>query len=159
MFSGEIDIWDNMSVSVRYRRGAILNYMLHAYSPYEGYHIAFNGTKGRIEHQACEATYISGDGTVPGELTKGNVSTTLIREFSQAEAINVRTGAGGHGGGDPVLLADIFDPKAPKDPLRRKADQVDGAYSILVGVAAYHSIDTGSAIRIADLIGDAPIGK
>jgi predicted dehydrogenase len=157
VFSPEINIWDNMSVAVRYRRGALLNYFLHAYSPYEGYKVAFNGTKGRIEHAACENTYISGDGTVPGELAKGNVSVTLIPEFKPPQALEPRTGKGGHGGGDPVLLADIFDPNAPADPLRRKADQHDGAYSILVGVAACRSADTGQAVRIADLLGDAPI--
>jgi len=153
VFGERIDIWDNMSVSVRYNRGCLLNYFLHAYSPYEGYRIAFNGTKGRIEHLACERTYISGDGTVPGELEKGKVSVTLIPEFSQPEELEPRTGTGGHGGGDPVLLADIFDPNAPGDPLRRKADQRDGAYSILIGVAAYHSIDSGKAVKIADLLG------
>ncbi|MGA2266060.1 MAG: Gfo/Idh/MocA family oxidoreductase [Phycisphaerae bacterium] len=157
VFSDQINIWDNMSVTVRYRRGTLLNYFLHAYSPYEGYKIAFNGTKGRIEHTACENTYISGDGTVPGELTRGNVSVTLIPEFSPPRILEPRTGKGGHGGGDPVLLTDLFHPRPPKDPLRRRADQRDGAYSILVGVAAYHSIDTGRAIRIADLLGDAPI--
>jgi len=157
VFSDEIDIWDNMSAAIRYRRGALVNYMLHSYSPWEGYRIAFNGARGRLEHQACESTYISGDGTVPGELTGGNISITLLREFSQAERIEPRTGAGGHGGGDNLLLGDVFDPDAPADKLGRKADQRDGAYSILVGVAAYHSIDTGLAVNIADLLGDAPI--
>ncbi len=159
VFAEEIDIWDNMSVSVRYRGGALLNYMLHSYSPWEGYRIAFNGTKGRLEHEACENTYMSGDGTVPGELTKGNVSVTLIPAYSQARSIEPRTAKGGHGGGDPVLLADIFDRHPASDPLGRRADQRDGAYSILVGVAAYHSIDAGGAVRIADLLGDAPIGE
>ncbi len=45
----------------------------------------------------------------------------------------------------------------PPDPLGRQADQRDGAYSILVGIAACHSIDTGRAVRIGDLLGDAPI--
>ena len=157
VFSDQIDIWDNMSVTVRYKRGAILSYLLHSYSPYEGYKIAFNGSKGRLEHAACERTYFSGDGTVPGELEKGNVSITLIPEFSMPQSIEVRTGKGGHGGGDPVLLADLFDPNAPADPLKRKACQRDGAYSILVGVAAYHSIDTGKAVSIPALLGDAPI--
>lgn len=157
IFSDSIDIWDNMAVSVRYQRGAILNYMLHAYSPYEGYRIAFNGTKGRIEHFACENTYINGDGQVPGELTKDNVSITLIPEFSQAQEIEVQTGEGGHGGGDPILLADVFDPNAPADPLRRKAGQKDGAYSILIGVAASKSIDTGQAVKISQLLGDAAL--
>lgn len=156
VFSKEIDIYDNMSVSVKYRRGAVLNYLLHAYSPYEGYKIAFNGTKGRLEHHACENTYISGDGTVPGELKPGDTSITLIREFSAPQVIEVRTGSGGHGGGDPILLADVFDPNAPKDPLKRKAGTRDGAYSILIGVAAYHSIDEHKPIRIPDLVKGLP---
>ncbi|MCJ7544410.1 MAG: Gfo/Idh/MocA family oxidoreductase, partial [Phycisphaerae bacterium] len=86
VFSEEINIWDTMSVTVRYRRGALLNYFLHAYSPYEGYKVAFNGTQGRIEHTACENTYISGDGTVPGELAKGNVTVTLIPAFEAPQA-------------------------------------------------------------------------
>jgi predicted dehydrogenase len=158
VFSPEIDIWDTMSVSVRYRRGALLNYHLHAYSPYEGYHIAFNGTKGRLEHQACENTYISGDGTVPGELARGNTTITYIPEFSSPQAVEVRMGAGGHGGGDPVLLADLFHPEPPPDALGRRATERDGAYSILVGVAAYRSALASRPIRIADLLDGAPIG-
>jgi predicted dehydrogenase len=158
VFGHRIDIWDNMSVAVRYRGGALLNYMLHSYSPYEGYKISFNGSKGRIEHAACENTYMSGDGTVPGELERGNVSVTLIREFSEPQSLEPATGKGGHGGGDPALLADIFDPDPPADPLRRRANQRDGAYSILIGVAACHSIDTGDAIRIDDLLDGAPVG-
>ena len=158
VFAEEINIWDNMAVNVRYQSGAILNYLLHAYSPYEGYRIAFNGTKGRLEHFACENTYISGDESVPGELEKGNVTTTFIPEFSSPQEIEVCTGTGGHGGGDPVLLTDIFDPNAPADPLNRKAHQRDGAYSILIGVAAAKSIDTKEMVRISELLGDAPLG-
>lgn len=152
VFAPEIDIWDNMGVSVKYSRGAILNYMLHAYSPYEGFSIAFNGTKGRIEHFCCENTYISGDGAIPGNLEKENVTITLIKEFEQPQEIEVRTGEGGHGGGDPVLLADIFDPEAPADPLKRKAGAYEGAYSIMCGIAAYESIDTGKRINVAELL-------
>ena len=95
-FGTGVDIWDNISVSVRYQRGAALNYMLHAYSPYEGHKTAFNGTKGRLEHVACERTYMSGDRTIPGELEKGNVSITLIPELASPQAIEPRTGKGGH---------------------------------------------------------------
>jgi hypothetical protein len=157
-FAAEIDIWDTMSLSVRYRRGAILNYLLHAYSPYEGYRIAFNGTKGRLEHAAYENTYMSGDGTVPGELESRNVSITYIPEFSPPRAVEVRMGAGGHGGGDPVLLTDIFHPAPPADPLHRRASQKDGAYSILIGIAAYRSIQGGKPVRIPDLLEGAPVG-
>lgn len=158
VFSDEIDIWDTMSVTVRYESGALLSYMLHAYSPIEGYRIAFNGSKGRIEHFASENAYVSGDGTTPGELEPGKVGTTLIPEFSKPQVIEPETGEGGHGGGDPMLQRDVFTPGDP-DPLRRRANQVDGTYSILIGVAASLSIDRGAPVKIADLIGDAPLGE
>lgn len=157
VFSEEIDIWDTMSVTARYRGGALLSYMLHAYSPYEGYKIAFNAERGRLEHACCENTYVSGDGSVPGELAKHNVSITLIPAFSKPQSLEVDVAAGGHGGGDAPLLADLFDPNAPADPLGRRADHRDGTYSILLGVAAYRSIDSGRAVRIDDLLGDAPL--
>lgn len=158
VFSDEIDIWDTMSVTVKYESGALLSYILHAYSPIEGYRIAFNGTNGRIEHFASENTYVSGDGTTPGELERGKVGTTLIPEFSKPQTIEPETGEGGHGGGDPMLLRDVFTPGA-RDPLRRRANQVDGSYSILIGVAAGLSIDRGAPVKIAELLGDAPLGE
>lgn len=159
VFAPEIDIWDTMSVAVRYRSGALLSYMLHAYSPVEGYRIAFNGSKGRLEHRANESSYMNGDGTVPGELEPGKTATTLIREFERPETIEVETGSGGHGGGDPMLLRDVFQPDGSPDPLRRRANQVDGTYSIMVGIAAYTSIERREPVRIAELLGNAPLGE
>lgn len=159
VFSDEIDIWDTMSVNVRYAGGALLSYMLHAYSPVEGYRIAFNGTKGRIEHFASENTYINGDGSVPGELERGKVGITHIPEFQKPREVEPATGSGGHGGGDPVLLQDVFGSVRAKDRLRRRANQVDGTYSIIVGVAAAQSIATGRPVSVADLLGDAPLGQ
>jgi predicted dehydrogenase len=154
VFSGDINIWDTMSLSVRYRRGAVMSYMLHAYSPYEGYRIAFNGTRGRLEHHCCENSYISGDDSIPGELKPGNVSITLAPAFSQPRQLDVSSGAGGHGGGDSRLLVDVFDrTERPADPLRRKAGIRDGTYSIMTGVAAYHSIDKGRPVCISRLLG------
>ena len=157
VFGAEIDIWDNESVAVRYAGGALLSYQLHNFSPYEGYRVAFNGTKGRLEHACGERTYTSGDGTVPGEQIKGKTSITLIPEFAEPRDIEIRTGQGGHGGGDPLLLDDVFLPNPRPDTYGHRANQRDGAYSILVGTAGYHSIDSGQPVRIADLLGDAPI--
>ena len=159
VFSDEIDIWDTMSMSVRYRGGALLNYTLHAYSPIEGYGIAFNGSTGRLEQVARETEYVSGDGSTPGEMKTGEVTITHIPQFQSPRIIDPDIREGGHGGGDPELLSHIFDPDAPADPLRRKANQVDGTYSIMVGIAGYHSIREGRPVRISDLIGGAPLGK
>ena len=51
VFRPDIDIEDTMNVIVRYNTGATLSYSLNAFNAWEGYMIAFNGTKGRIEHR------------------------------------------------------------------------------------------------------------
>ena len=38
-----------MSAQIKYANGVLVNYSLTTYSPYEGYRIAFNGKKGRME--------------------------------------------------------------------------------------------------------------
>jgi predicted dehydrogenase len=156
VFAEEIDIWDNMSVSVRYRKGAVMNYFLLAYSPWEGYQIAFSGTRGRLEHGSTQFGYISGEqeSQVPGQVKKEGTYIRVMPHFGDPRHIEPATAEGGHGGGDPVLLRDLFDPDAPHDPLGRAASEIDGAWSILTGVAAYHSIDAGTSIRVRDLVGD-----
>ena len=58
----------------------------------------------------------------------------------------------GHGGGDVKLLDDVFLEDRPPNPLGRAANHLDGAKSILTGIAANQSIKTGQPIRIADVI-------
>ena len=159
VFDKSIDIWDNMSASVRYGRGAMLSYLLIAYSPWEGYRVSFNGTAGRLEHECVESSYISGEqeSMAPGEVQHEGTSTRLFSLHEPPRAIEVETGEGGHGGGDPAMLADLFDPPAAPDPLGRAASQRDGALSVLTGVAAYRSVDSSRPVRIADLLGDAPL--
>jgi len=55
------------------------------------------------------------------------------------------------------MLEDIFSPEQKPDKYLRAADQRAGAYSILTGVAANHSIATGKEIKIEDLV--PAIGK
>ncbi len=58
---------------------------------------------------------------------------------------------GDHGGADPVMLEQIFSPNPPPDPYHRAASHIDGAASILTGIAANESIRTGQMIRVDDL--------
>ena len=62
VFSDDIDIYDTMSVSARYRRGILLSYSLNAHCAYEGWRAAINGTRGRMELLEIE----SGPGANPG---------------------------------------------------------------------------------------------
>jgi predicted dehydrogenase len=152
VFSPEIDIEDTASLVVEYASGAQLAYSLNAFMPYEGYRIAFNGTRGRLEHEARETPYVSGDEGVPGLFVKEATEIRVFPQFGKAYAVPVREGEGGHGGGDTLLLADLLAPAPPPDPLGRAADHRAGAWSVLVGIAANRAIETGASVDVAGLV-------
>jgi predicted dehydrogenase len=152
VFRPDIEIEDTMNVIVSYDNNVTLSYSLNAFNAWEGYHIVFNGTAGRIEHKMEEQISISGDGSVPGAI-KGE--GTYIRVFPlrrPAYEVKAWTGEGGHGGGDAVMLKELFSPERVVDKYLRAADQRAGAYSVLVGVAANRCFTTGQPVRIADLV-------
>jgi predicted dehydrogenase len=152
VFSSEIDIEDNIQAVVNYRNGASMSYSLHAFMPWEGYTVAFNGSKGRLEHICMETSYTSGDGSVPGELIPQGTKISIHPHFQAAYDVKVDESGGGHGGADPLLMADIFAPERLADPYLRTADHRSGAYSILTGIAANHSIVERRPIRIDSLV-------
>ena len=75
--------------------------------------------------------------------------------FGEPYEVDVPASEGGHGGADPLMLADIFAVEPPADPFRRAATHVDGAASILVGIAANMSIESGELIQV-DTLFDLP---
>ncbi len=152
VFSAEIDIEDTMDVIVIYRSGARMSYSLHAFMPWEGYTVAFNGTKGRLEHTCMETAYFSGDGSVPGELRPEGVRIRVYPHFRSGHEVEVWRSEGGHGGGDPIMLKTLFACEPQEDRYLRAADERAGAWSILTGIAANRSIASGQPVRIADLI-------
>ncbi|QUL53834.1 Gfo/Idh/MocA family oxidoreductase [Paenibacillus tritici] len=151
VFGDGISIEDTMGVMVQYSNKAILTYSLNAYMPWEGYRIAFNGSKGRIEMSIVETSYVNagGDRSLEGAVEGKHI---LVHPMFEAPyEVHVDEGEGGHGGGDPVLLNDLFG--APdEDIYHRAADHRDGARSIMTGIAANQSIRTGLPVRIKDLI-------
>jgi len=151
VFSELIDIEDTMNLVVNYDSGTILTYSLNAFMPWEGYTISFNGTKGRLEHVCRETVYVSGDGSVPGELISEGTTTTVYPHFKDPYRVEVWQGKGGHGGGDRLLLQDVFDPGSREDKYNHAADHRGGAYSILTGVAANRSMASGQPVRIDQL--------
>ena len=152
VFSGLIDIEDNMNLVVNYQNGIKMSYSLNAFMPWEGYVVSINGTKGRIEHTTIETSYINADGSVPGQTVERGTKITVIPHFGPSYDVPIWTSTGGHGGGDSRILEDLFSPHPPPDPYLRAADQRGGAYSILTGVAANHSMRKNKLIRIDDLV-------
>jgi predicted dehydrogenase len=156
VFGDEIDIEDTMNVVVQYNTGAFMSYSLNAFSPWEGYHVAFNGTRGRLEHDCLESVYVSGDGSVPGETIPQGTKIRVYPHFRMPRDIKVKIGKGGHGGGDSPLNADIFSPNPKVDPYKRAAGFASGAMSILTGVAANRSMKTGKPVKISSLVKGLP---
>ena len=152
VFRPEINIEDTMNVQVQYDNKVTLSYSLNAFNAWEGYHIAFNGTEGRIEHSIREQIYVSGTDTVQGGIAEGGIATRIIPIRGPATDIEPWTGTGSHGGGDKAMLDELFLPDAPKDKYLRTATQTSGAYSILTGVAANRCLVTGQTTKVADLV-------
>ncbi|GAA2648516.1 Gfo/Idh/MocA family protein [Nonomuraea recticatena] len=155
VFSEGITIEDNMAVLVRYDSGAMLTYSLNAHAPHEGYRVVFNGTGGRIELEVCERSWTSPHAAIdPSASSKEHAAgswerLTLHRHWQQPGEVPIEQGEGGHGGGDRLLLNDLFR-GAGDDPLARQAGYVDGIRSVLVGAAANESIRSGRAVLLAD---------
>ncbi len=145
---------DTVSLSARFTKGAALSYSLIAYCPWEGERLCVNGTEGQVEYFGRGSGHIIA-GQSDEELTKdqyqGEQYIRLQRMFEAPQELEVPKATGGHGGGDSRLLTRIFIPDSPPDEMGRDASHIDGAASVLTGVAANQSIATGQAVKLASL--------
>jgi predicted dehydrogenase len=151
VFGDGISIEDTMAVLVRYANGAMMSYSLVAYSPWEGFRVCLTGTKGRLEVEIVESSYVNSGGEKSMEGAARERRITLRPLFEPPRDIEIAEAEGGHGGGDPVLLDDLFGTPAP-DPFNRAASHVDGAWSILTGIAANRAIRTGLPVDVDSLV-------
>jgi predicted dehydrogenase len=160
VFGPGITTEDNLAVIVDYESGVTLSYALNAHSPWEGYRIYVNGTEGRAELEVIErpAVLTDAEGKVvvdPSAQPHSSVRTggqrlTLQRHWEAAQDVKIEEGEGGHGGGDALLLADVFR-GGGEDWLERPSTWVDGVRSVAVGMAGNESLRTGLPVAVADL--------
>ena len=132
-----------MSVNVSYDGGAMMSYSLNSTCPYEGWRIAINGSKGRLEAYMPE--------TGPDY----NPDFDTIRVFdldNNVTEYRVTKSKGGHGGGDERLRRMLFLDNQP-DPLGHAAGTKAGAESIMIGAAANVYIREGRTVDIWELLG------
>ncbi len=164
VFAPGVTIEDDMTAVVRYDTGATMSYHLHAYSPWEGYRLMVNGSKGRLELEVVENDHVdpvTGRGVKGASLhgdaapkERGSVRLTVHPFWQPAREVSLEHTRGGHGGADGRMTERLFDPAvaATPDPLGRGATATDGALALLTGLAANHSIRTGEVTRVADLL-------
>ena len=140
----DIDIYDTMVANVAYSSGVLMSYSLNTFQPIEGYHLAFNGTKGRLEIRDFEKQ--------PWE-PPVETEIQLIPNFGKRSIVPITAStAGGHGGGDTRLKDLIF--RKPKDVPAHLSlpGSRAGAMSCLTGIAARKSVEEKKPIRIGDLV-------
>ena len=148
VYRPDIDIYDTMSVMIRYERGAQMVYSLNAANPIEGFTLSFVGEYGRLE-----AKMIYQD-TMPAGMDE--LSTIRIYQDPKGEPITIRIedvsmSKALHSGADwpmmkRLLLGEAIDPSLGQD-----AGSTEGANSALIGICANESIARGAWVDIPSL--------
>ena len=142
VFREDIDIYDTMSAVVKYSSGVNMSYSLNAFMPIEGYRLAFNGEKGRLEVRDYERQ--------PWKVER-QTEMHVITSFGKREQIEIPDIAGGHSGGD-VRIRDLIFNKTSVPEHMRLPDSRAGALSCLTGIAARKSVESKTPIKIPDLV-------
>ncbi|KAI4524308.1 NAD(P)-binding protein [Schizophyllum commune Loenen D] len=165
VFAPDIGIEDDMGVMVRYKSGAIMTYHLTAYSPWEGYRVAFNGSHGRLELDVVESQYrLAEDQDTLGGLIHGTealpraggATVTLQRLWGKPERLPIEVDHSAHGGGDTRMLNVLFGPLEGEaadtgDAAKQGATERDGAMALVVGLLANESFKWDKFMYVKDL--------
>lgn len=169
LFRNEIDIYDKMSAQVKYANNVSLNYSLTTYSPFEGWRASLNGTEGRIEasldipyHEKIKISQAEVHDKEMEQSAKEvfyDESIIVHKLWKDFDVVPVPIKRGGHGGADKQLQDKIFKTPNVKDPFDRAAGSRDGAMSILIGIAARKSIESGKPVKIGSLTDLKPLVK
>jgi predicted dehydrogenase len=142
VFREDVNIPDTMNAVVRYSSGASMSYSVNTFMPIEGYRVAFNGTKGRLEARDYERQ--------PWEVPEES-EIHVIRNFGERTKVELPKAEGGHGGGDDRLRDLIFRQTSVPEYMRLPGSRA-GALSCLTGIAARKSMDEDRPVKIADLV-------
>ncbi len=161
VFSDGISIEDTLGLLVSYKSKAVMTYSLNAHCPWEGFRVMFNGTKGRLECNVVERPFVCADvqedmnhfgmRELEGDRKAAVPEIVFQPHWGKPMSIPYQASAGGHGGGDDKLLSDIF--AGVKDnSLGHSAGYVDGAMSILTGIAGNMSLASGLPVDVGPLV-------
>ncbi len=155
VFNADMNIEDQMAAIIEYESGIVVNYRLTAFNPSEGYRIVFDGTRGRAVLTNIERSHVHPDGSLVRPKLDEQNQITVQPHFGRTYDLLLPEAKGTHGGGDKVMLAEIFG-KPSNDQFGRVADERAGTLSAVVGAAANASLVAGGPVDLADLIGEMP---
>lgn len=145
IYDPQINIEDTYAAVAKYDGGAFLSYSLNGSVPYEGFRLAINGTEGRVEYDELHA-----HNRLPFPFEFEN-PIWYIPMFGGRERIDVINLGGGHSGGDPLLLDELFIGPDPLASVERTADLKDGIEAVLTGAAVRQSVDEHRIISVREM--------
>jgi predicted dehydrogenase len=163
LFREEIDIYDKMSVLVKYANNVEVTYSLTTYSPFEGYRFAFNGKEGRLEteegipwsgKESEDQSNVHNKEMSQSSHTKDTqkyheiITQRNFQDYKKTELPYLRSG---HWGGDKLMFDEIFRGQNSYPTFNHPANVRDGSQAVLIGIAARKSIEEGRPIKIAEL--------
>jgi predicted dehydrogenase len=152
VFSPDIDIEDTMAATLAYENGAVVNYLLTANNPREGYRVVFHGERGLLTLETIERPYVREDGGLVRPALAETSRVVVQPLFSAPYDLAIPAAQGDHGGGDAVMLQHLFG-AVTDDPYERAADELGGVWAAMVGIGANASIAAGGAeIELASLV-------
>lgn len=156
VFDPAMDIEDSMHATIEYASGITIGYRLTAFSPSEGYRVVFDGTRGRVELTNVERPYVLPDGSLLEPPEEETNRIVVQPHFSRAYELAMPEARGVHGGGDRVMLGELFGER-PNDQYGRVADERAGILSAAVGIAANASLVAGAPVLLEDVFDDLPV--
>lgn len=148
IYSPEIDIEDCLNVGLEFTNGVFCSYNLIAHAHYEGEFIVFEGEDGRIEASRGFSRILGDDGSIHDETVQSEQIIKIFRWGALPEKHVLQTEAGGHGGSDVRMYADIFG----DNPSPALATLEDGVQAVLVGVAINEALKTGVKVDVQSLL-------
>ena len=151
IYDSAVDIEDTYSAVLQYRNGASVSYSCNFSTPQEGYSLAINGTKARIE----ASRMIHPDPMHSGPPEKKPEVVRVIPLFGAPQVIEVPRFEGGHGGSDPIIQRDLFDKIGERSrELNLPADSYAGALAVACGEGIWRSIKEKRSFTIRELLGE-----
>src|SRR5690606_15646739 len=110
----------------------------------------------RLELYSRHGSHIltaTGDEALAAQQAQGEeTQLRVFPMFGVPYDVAIPNAEGAHGGGDVIMLEQLFAAEPPPDPFDRAATHIDGAASILMGIAANESMRSGRAIDCDDLL-------
>lgn len=154
VFDKEIDIEDNAGVLYTYENGVQVSYSLTAFASYEGWHIQFEGTKGRLELKEVHGTtWAPGTALVHGLEQVVGKHLILCSTKDGFKNLPIPEVAGGHGGADSGIQFDFFGRPFDAPLTEQQAPVEQAVQAVLIGHAANVSIANNSKmVKVQDFL-------